>query len=566
MDYQKTRDKKNMLPIKPIISVQTKQKTSVYNIVSLGVGITAVVAVFIVIGTVIMSGLPVVPVLITTGLDDSTTTVLTWTAPGDDGAVGQATGYDLRYLKETITDSNWSQATRVTGLGVPKPAGSQETFIVRNLTPATNYFFAIKSVDENDNWSPISNVASHTTDCNPDWSCTEWSLCVDSNQLRQCTDNNICGDLSSRPTVSRSCQEVPVDLPEDPDEEPAEDELVVPDETPVEEAEEREVVVEPIGGCLPDWQCSTWSACRDNKVYRQCIDVNLCGTIIDQPDLSRSCSAEVCNEKWACNDWSDCQASTRRRNCVDENKCGTADLKPLTVTGCALTKPRPPQESVIVTGTAAGGGPQVRIFDRDQKLVSQFFAYDPRFKNGITVAAGDVDGDGHIEIVTGTGPNSAPHVRIFDLYGNLEGQFYAYPNFFQIGVDIAVADVNGDGRDEIITGPLGNGGPHVKIFTLQNGNYQVIGEFFAYASFFRGGVSVTAGDLNNDGRAEIVTAPYSKGGPHIRVFKYQAGKVSLSSQFFAFPAEWRMGLDVSIVRYKSPYEPRIVVAAGPGGG
>jgi hypothetical protein len=35
--------------------------------------------------------------------------VLTWTAPGDDGSIGRATTYDIRYLAGTIpiTDANW---------------------------------------------------------------------------------------------------------------------------------------------------------------------------------------------------------------------------------------------------------------------------------------------------------------------------------------------------------------------------------------------------------------------------------------------------------------------------
>jgi hypothetical protein len=88
---------------------------------------------------------------------------LTWTAPGDDGFIGTATSYDLRYEKSSITESTWDFATRVQNLSAPKPAGENESFIVTGLEPNITYYFAIKASDEVHQWSPLSNVASETT-------------------------------------------------------------------------------------------------------------------------------------------------------------------------------------------------------------------------------------------------------------------------------------------------------------------------------------------------------------------------------------------------------------------
>jgi hypothetical protein len=88
---------------------------------------------------------------------------LNWTAPGDDGTVGTATQYDIRYSTTAITDANWTTATQVSGESAPKAAGLAETFTVTGLASSTKYYFAIKTADEASNWSALSNVASATT-------------------------------------------------------------------------------------------------------------------------------------------------------------------------------------------------------------------------------------------------------------------------------------------------------------------------------------------------------------------------------------------------------------------
>ena len=89
---------------------------------------------------------------------------LTWTAPGDDGNSGQADRYDIRYATFLITDANWGSCTVVPNPPAPSIAGEQETFIVTGLNSSTTYYFAIKTADEADNWSGLSNVFDVTTE------------------------------------------------------------------------------------------------------------------------------------------------------------------------------------------------------------------------------------------------------------------------------------------------------------------------------------------------------------------------------------------------------------------
>jgi chitodextrinase len=98
----------------------------------------------------------------------ATSIQLTWTAPGDDGNVGTATQYDLRYSTSTINASNFASATQWNATPTPTAAGTSQTVTVTGLTPSTLYYFAIKTADNAGNWSAISNVISKSTLAAPD--------------------------------------------------------------------------------------------------------------------------------------------------------------------------------------------------------------------------------------------------------------------------------------------------------------------------------------------------------------------------------------------------------------
>jgi hypothetical protein len=88
---------------------------------------------------------------------------LTWTAPGDDGNNGTAAEYDIRYATSNIDNETWGFATQVSDEPAPGPAGSNETFMVGGLTPATTYYFALKTIDNAGNRANLSNIAYGAT-------------------------------------------------------------------------------------------------------------------------------------------------------------------------------------------------------------------------------------------------------------------------------------------------------------------------------------------------------------------------------------------------------------------
>jgi hypothetical protein len=87
---------------------------------------------------------------------------LTWTAPGDDGnEATRASQYDIRYSTADITgDALFTAATEVSGEPEPDFGGQMQGYEVLGLTPGTIYYFAMKTADEQSNWSALSNSAT----------------------------------------------------------------------------------------------------------------------------------------------------------------------------------------------------------------------------------------------------------------------------------------------------------------------------------------------------------------------------------------------------------------------
>ncbi|MFH1235866.1 MAG: VCBS repeat domain-containing M23 family metallopeptidase [Parcubacteria group bacterium] len=215
----------------------------------------------------------------------------------------------------------------------------------------------------------------------------------------------------------------------------------------------------------------------------------------------------------------------------------------------------------IVTGAGPGGGPHVKVYDAEGNLLNQFFPYPPGFRGGVDVATGDINGDGVDEIITGAGPGGGPHVRVMKRDGTVIRQFFAYIETFRGGVRVAAADLNGDGKDEVVTGAGPGGGPHVRIFD-NKGNRT--GQFFAYAETFRGGIDVAAVNATEETPAAIITSAGPGGGPHVRVFNRQ-GKVV--SQFFPYASEFRGGVRIDAANVDTSNDrPEIVVVPASGGG
>lgn len=244
-----------------------------------------------------------------------------------------------------------------------------------------------------------------------------------------------------------------------------------------------------------------------------------------------------------------------------------------------------------VLGTSFANGSFVRVFRHDGRVARNgFFAFDARFRGRTTVEHRDLDGDGTPETVIADGKTI--RVRRGD---QTIREFQPFGDRFQGALHFAISDLDANGTWEIVV-TEGGRGARLGIFNLQEGRLlmpyrtpfgrqwmhgmsvaimqhaagaspgivvaagsgagpevrvldrrgQPTGvQFLAYAAKFRGGVRIAAGDVDGDGRDEIVTGPGPGGGPHIRVF--DGTTQELRFQFFAFAPERRGGVDVGVV-------------------
>lgn len=167
---------------------------------------------------------------------------------------------------------------------------------------------------------------------------------------------------------------------------------------------------------------------------------------------------------------------------------------------------------------AANDKALVSVTDSGGNKEKEFLVYKEDFLGGINLAAGDFNADGNEEVVVAPLNGLEASIKIFNSDGKLLNNFLAYPYNFKGGVNIATADIDGDGKSEIITAPRAGFEPIVKIFKPDG---KLIRSFLAYPASFKGGVAIASANVSGDRKVEIVTAPGKGGIPQIKVFSNQ---------------------------------------------
>jgi FG-GAP repeat len=94
---------------------------------------------------------------------------------------------------------------------------------------------------------------------------------------------------------------------------------------------------------------------------------------------------------------------------------------------------------------------------------------------------------------------------------------------FTGGVFVGCGDLNGDAKNDIVTGADVGGDAHVEAFAFSTPTSAptAVESFYAYDPPFPGGVRVATGDIDGDGIAEIITGSGPSGSPHVRIFRVE---------------------------------------------
>ena len=173
-------------------------------------------------------------------------------------------------------------------------------------------------------------------------------------------------------------------------------------------------------------------------------------------------------------------------------------------------------ELIVGAGAGAGNASDVKVYEYDEaggELIESGIdlqAYAGGY--GVKVSAADVDNDGIEELITapGPGPGNSGEIKIWTVDTSLGAgqwsasimQSYTVDAPYGYSVSIAGGDLDGDGNAEVITGY----GPHRRardVIMTYDINGDKVEQFKAYMARSYG-VMVAAGDLNNDGTAEII--------------------------------------------------------------
>ena len=202
----------------------------------------------------------------------------------------------------------------------------------------------------------------------------------------------------------------------------------------------------------------------------------------------------------------------------------------------------------LVVTPDVGGGPRVKVYrGAGFGLMADFFGIaDSMFRGGARTAIGDINGDSVGDLLVAAGAGGGPRVAGFTgqsvSLGNpapLFGDFFAFESTLRNGVYLAAVDMNRDGFAEVITGAGPGGGPRVSAWDgrgLTQDNLPTrVTDFFAGDAGNRGGIRVGNADLDGDGVPDLVTGVGQGAGSSVGGYRRASGSPEASFEYTVFP-------------------------------
>jgi hypothetical protein len=228
-------------------------------------------------------------------------------------------------------------------------------------------------------------------------------------------------------------------------------------------------------------------------------------------------------------------------------------------------------ESIAVGDVTGDGKPDIVVADGrsqdahvtvlavDGSFDASFSPYGPSFTNGVRVAAGDFNGNGGTEYLTGQGPGGTSEVDLYDMTGASLLALHPFAGTGSDGVYVAAGDVEGSGRAQIVVGADAGGEPRVSIYDETG---KLLSSFLAFEPTFAGGVRVAVGDLDGDGKAEVIVGSGPGRPAQVRIFTASG---TLLRTIVPFSPSFEGGLFPAAGDLTGDGRAEITVGAGAGG-
>jgi serralysin len=199
------------------------------------------------------------------------------------------------------------------------------------------------------------------------------------------------------------------------------------------------------------------------------------------------------------------------------------------------------------------------------KVEYSFLAYtDKGYSGGVRVAVGDLNNDGTLEVVVAPGAGRVGDVKAFKLDGMPLPGFSAQPfgSKYSDGIEVSLGDVNGDGKDDLVAAKsTGLGDVQVSLSTGSG--------FTAYRSFvafptaskgYDGGATAAVSGINR-----IVVGSGAGMTPTVKTFNISTVTPTLVSQFQPTFPKYTAGISVTAQNFTGGSALDVVAAAGPNG-
>src|SRR5262249_54309102 len=119
-----------------------------------------------------------------------------------------------------------------------------------------------------------------------------------------------------------------------------------------------------------------------------------------------------------------------------------------------------------------------------------FFAYDPAFQGGAFVAAGDLNGDGYADVITGAGAGGAPPGKAYSGKGQAPPRnTFALDAGLTGGAAVSASELSNDSQIDLLVSTPAAGGPQAR--ALDGATLSPIGSFINNDAHFLGGIFVS---------------------------------------------------------------------------